>query len=193
MKTVFWLKDLGPEFKIERTEDWEDLEGDEKSYGEMIRVRQSRDSYRIGTSPITGLPHRIRYTPSNLYKVSETHLGLYLKDHRNRWQELAEITGEDFNGFDADEEDFIFPISKFTEISQVIDFRKKRKISEDQREEMRKRMKELNEEKSELQTQNPDKTIGSLNTEIAESSRGNLITRLNLSTPQKAIDGGDFP
>jgi len=125
---TFWLKDLGSQYKIERTEDWEDCEGDEKSYGEMIRVKDSKLVYRQGKNPLTGKPNRIYYMPSHLYKYSEKELGLYMKDHRNLWSKLAEITGENFNGFDPDEEDFIFPIEKFPEIAKLVHFREKRKI-----------------------------------------------------------------
>jgi len=124
---TFWLRNLGSQYKIERTEDWEDCEGEEKSYGEMIRVKDSLPTYRNGTSPLTGKPNRIFYMSSNLYKYSETELGLYMKDHRNLWPKLAEITGENFNGFDPDEEDFIFPIEKFPEVAKLIQFRQKRK------------------------------------------------------------------
>jgi len=124
---TFWLKYLGSQYKVERTEDWENCEGNEKSYGEMIRVKDSLQTYSNGTSPVTGKPNRIFYMPSNLYKYSETELGLYMKDHRNLWPKLAEITGENFNGFDPDEEDFIFPIEKFPEVAKLIQFRQKRK------------------------------------------------------------------
>jgi len=125
---TFWLKDLGSQYKIERTEDWEDCEGDEKSYGEMIRVKDSLPTYRNGASPVMGKPNRIFYMASNLYKYSEKELGLYMKDHRNLWPKLAKITGEIFNGFDPDEEDFLFPIEKFPEIAKLVQFREKRKI-----------------------------------------------------------------
>jgi len=127
---TFWLKDLGSKYKVERTEDWEDCKGDEKSYGEMIRVKDSLPTYRNGTSPVTGKPNRIFYMPSNLYKYSETVLGFYMKDHRSLWPKLAEITGENFNGFDPDEEDFIIPIEKFPEVAKLIQFRQKRKPPE---------------------------------------------------------------
>ena len=125
---TFWLKDLGSQCKVERTEDWENYQGDEKSYGEMIRVKDSKPVYRQGKDPLTGKPNRIYYMPSHLYKYSEKELGLYMKDHRNLWSKLAEITGENFNGFDPDEEDFIFPIEKFPEIAKLVHFREKRKI-----------------------------------------------------------------
>jgi len=125
---TFWLRDLSPQYKVERTEDWEDCQGDEKSYGEMIRVRDSKPVYRQGKNPLTGKPNRIYYMPSHLYKYSERELGLYMKDHRNLWPKLAKITGENFNDFDPDEEDFIFPIEKFPEIAKLVQFREKRKI-----------------------------------------------------------------
>jgi len=125
---TFWLQDLGSQFKVEKTEDWEDCQGDEKSYGEMVRVKDSLQTYRNGSSPLTGKPNKILYMSSNLYKYSETELGLYMKDHRSLWPKLAEITGEKFGKFDPDEEDFIFPIEKFPEIAKLVQFREKRKI-----------------------------------------------------------------
>jgi len=125
---TFWLRDLGSQYKVERTEDWENCEGDEKSFGEMIRVKDSKPVYRQGKNPLTGKPNRIYYMPSHLYKYSKKELGLYMKDHRNLWPKLAKITGENFNGFDPDEEDFIFPIEKFPEIAKLVQFREKRKI-----------------------------------------------------------------
>ena len=56
---TFWLRDLGTQYKVERTEDQEDCEGDEKSYGEMIRVRDSKPVYRKGINPLTGKRNRI--------------------------------------------------------------------------------------------------------------------------------------
>ena len=124
---TFWLKDLGSQYKVERTEDWEDCEGDEKSYGEMIRVKDSKPVFRQGKNPLTGKPNRIYYMPSHLYKYSETKLGLYMKDHKSVWPKLAKITGEKFGKFAPDEEDFIFPIEKFPEVAKLIQFRQKRK------------------------------------------------------------------
>jgi len=124
---TFWLKDLGSLCKVERTEDWEDCQGDEKSYGEMIRVKDSKPVFRKGINPLTGKPNRIYYMPSHLYKYSETELGLYLKDHKSVWPKLAKITGEKYGKFAPDEEDFIFPIDKFPEVAKLIQFRQKRK------------------------------------------------------------------
>jgi len=124
---TFWLRDLGPQYKVERTEDWENCEGDEKSYGEIIRVKDSKPVFRGGINPLTGKPNRIYYMPSHLYKYSETELGLYLKDHKSVWPKLAKITGEKYGKFDPHEEDFIFPIDKFPEVAKLIQFRQKRK------------------------------------------------------------------
>ena len=124
---TFWLRDLGSRYKVERTEDWENCEGDEKSYGEMIRVKDSKPVFRKGIDPLTGKPNRIYYMPSHLYKYSETELGLYLKDHKSVWPKLAKITGEKYGKFAPDEEDFIFPIEKFPEVAKLIQFRQKRK------------------------------------------------------------------
>jgi len=123
---TFWLKDLGSQYKIERTEDWEDCEGDEKSYAEMIRVKHSKPVYRKGINPLTGKPNRIYYMPSHLYKYSKTEVGLYLKDRKSVWSQLAKITAEEYGKFDPAEEDFIFPINKFPEVAKLIQFRQKR-------------------------------------------------------------------
>jgi len=124
---TFWLRDLGSQYKIDRTEDWEDCQGDEKSYGEMIRVKDSKPVFRGGINALTGKSNRIYYMPLHLYKYSETELGLYVKDHKSVWPKLAKITGEKYGKFDPHEEDFIFPIDKFSEVAKLIQFRQKRK------------------------------------------------------------------
>jgi len=124
---TFWIKDLGSQYKIEKTEDWETCQGDEKSYAEMIRVKDSKPVYRKGINPLTGEPIRIYYMPSHLYKYSETEVGLYLKDRKSVWPQLAKITEEEYGKFDPDEEDFIFPIEKFPEVAKLIQFCQKRK------------------------------------------------------------------
>jgi len=177
---TFWLKDLGSQYKIERTEDWEDCEGDEKSYGEMIRVKDSLPTYRNGTSPLTGKPNRIFYMSSNLYKYSETELGLYMKDHRSLWPKLAEITGENFNGFGPDEEDFIFPIEKFPEIAKLVQFREKRKTSESERERLRENMAKVRAKLSKSKGEISENSKGSLNTNSSGKLSGNAITRLDI-------------
>jgi hypothetical protein len=177
---TFWLRDLGSQYKVERTEDWEDCQGDEKSYGEMIRARDSLPTYRSGTSPITGKPNRILYMPSNLYKYSETELGLYMKDHRNLWPKLAEITGENFNGFDPDEEDFIFPIEKFPEIAKLVQFRQKRKTSESERERLRENMAKVRAKLSKSKDKISGNNKGFLNTNSSGKTSGNAITRLDI-------------
>ena len=163
---TFWLRDLGPEYMVERVkDDWDDCEGEDKSYAEMIRVRGSRDSYRIGKSPMTGLPNRIYFMPSNLYKYSETHLGLYMKDHQKLWPKLAEISGRVNKALDTWEEDFIFPIEKFPEVARIIQFRTKRKISDAQKERLRNMMRTLNANRSKSRDEIHDKSDRSLNTD----------------------------
>jgi len=177
---TFWLQDLGSQFKVEKTEDWEDCQGDEKSYGEMVRVKDSLQTYRKGSSPLTGKPNKILYMPSNLYKYSETELGLYMKDHRNLWPKLAEITGENFNGFDPDEEDFIFPIEKFPEIAKLVQFRQKRKTSESERERLRENMAKVRAKLSKSKDKISGNSKGSLNTNSLGKIPGNAITPLDL-------------
>jgi len=177
---TFWLQDLGSQFKVEKTEDWEDCQGDEKSYGEMVRVKDSLQTYRNGSSPLTGKPNKIFYMSSNLYKYSETELGLYMKDHRSLWPKLAEITGENFNGFDPDEEDFIFPIEKFPEIAKLVQFRQKRKTSESERERLRENMAKVRAKLSKSKDKISGNSKGSLNTNSSGKISGNAITRLDL-------------
>ena len=124
---TFWLRNLGSQYKVERTEDWEDCQGDDKSYGEMIRVKDSKPVYRKGIDPLTGKSNRIYYMPSHLYKYSEKKLGPYIKDHKSVWSQLAKITAEEYGKFDPAEEDFTFPIEKFPEVAKLIQFRQKRK------------------------------------------------------------------
>ncbi len=187
MKKVFLLKDLGKQFLVERTEDYDDCQGDEKSYGEMIRVKWSRESFMLGTNPLTGLPHKVRYMPSHLYKYSETHLALYMKDHKSLWSKLAEITGVNFYDFDCCEEDFMFPISKFLEVSKIITFRQRRNISEEQKEKLRKRLVELNANKLKGKTGFIDKSDRSLNTNFAYSDSGSVINSPGSQSSQKSI------
>ena len=177
---TFWLKDLGSQYKIERTEDWEDCEGDEKSYGEMIRVKDSKLVYRQGKNPLTGKPNRIYYMPSHLYKYSEMELGLYMKDHRNLWSKLAEITKEDFGQFDADEEDFIFPMEKFPEVAKLVQFREKRKISEEERKRLRENIAKVRIKRLRNTDKISGKNDGSLNTNFSGKIPTHIITSLDL-------------
>ena len=176
---IFWLKELGPDFKIERTEDWDDCVGSEKSYAEMIRVRGSHESSRIGTSPITGLPNKIHFMPSNLYKYSESHLGLYMKDHRNTWPVLAEITGNYYSTFDPWAETFIFPIERFPEVAKFLEFRRRRQISPEQRKKLSERMRFVRESKGK-KSGSPDVKSNeqniSLNTDFNDSTNEGKIT-----------------
>jgi len=177
---TFWLKDLGSQYKIERTEDWEDSEGYEKSYSEIIRVKDSEPVKHKGRNPLTKKLNKIYYMPSHLYKYSETELGLYMKDHKSIWAQLAEITGEQFNEFDRDEEDFIFPIEKFPEIAKLVQFREKRKISESERERLRKNMAKVRAKLSKSKNKISGNSRGSLNTNSSGKTSGNVITRLGL-------------
>ena len=177
---TFWLIDLGPQYKVERTEDWENCQGDEKSYGEMIRVRDSKPVYRQGKDPLTGKPNRIYYMPSHLYKYSEKELGLYMKDHKDLWPRLAEITKEDFGQFDTDEEDFIFPIDKFPEIAKLVQFREKRKISEEEMKRLRENMAKVRAKRLRNTDKISGKNDGSLNTDFSGKISGNVITSLDL-------------
>ncbi|WP_343577395.1 hypothetical protein [Mycobacterium sp.] len=65
--------------------------------------------------------------PSNAYEYSNKEFALYLKDHKNKWNELLNIAGIKNNGYLEDEELFlIFPNNKFEEVSKVLHFIKKR-------------------------------------------------------------------
>jgi len=176
---TFWLKDLGSQYKVERTEDWEDCEGDEKSYGEMIRVKDSKPVYRQGKDPLTGKPNRIYYMPSHLYKYSEKELGLYMKDHKYLWPRLAEITKEDFGQFDTDEEDFIFPMEKFPEVAKLVQFREKRKISEEERKRLRENIAKVRAKRLKNTDKISGKNDGSLNTDFSGKPSGLIITNLD--------------
>jgi len=113
---TFWLRDLGSQYKVEKTEDWDCCEGNEKSYGEMIRVRGSRPEP----------PYFM--VPSHLYKYSETELGLYLKDRKNYWRPLGRILNQNIDVHDT-EIMIHFPIAKFADVAQIVPFiRKKTRI-----------------------------------------------------------------
>jgi len=110
---TFWLRDLGSQYKVEKTEDWDCCEGNEKSYGEMIRIR--------GSSPEP--PYFM--VPSHLYKYSETELGLYLKERKNLWRPLGKILNQRIDIHDA-ELMIHFPISRFNEVAEIVPFVRKR-------------------------------------------------------------------
>jgi len=177
---TFWLRDLGSQYKIERTEDWADSEGYERSYTEIIRVKDSMPVKHKGRDPLTSKLNKIHYMPSHLYKYSETELGLYMKDHRSIWAQLAEITGEQFNEFDRDEEDFIFPIEKFPEIAKLVQFRQKRKTSESERERLRENIAKVRANRLRNRDKISGKNDGSLNTNSSGKTLGNVITQLDL-------------
>lgn len=168
---TFWLRDLGLQYRIERNEDWGDCQGIERSYGEMIRVRNSRATARKEMSPVTGSVHDQQYGPSNVSKYSESHLILHMKDHQRTWKPLAVITGEDFSqGLDRYEEEFIFPIEKFPEICGVVKFRERRRISVEQREALRERMVLLRVRRRTNLTGNHRQNDASLSTNLRTSN-----------------------
>jgi hypothetical protein len=110
---TFWLRDLGSQYKVEKTEDWDCCEGNEKSYGEMIRVRGSRPEP----------PYFM--VPSHLYKYSETELGLYLKERKNLWRPLGRILNQNIDVHDT-EIMIHFPIAKLADVAQIVPFVRKR-------------------------------------------------------------------
>ena len=165
-KKVLWLRNLG-DYRIYRDEDYNDVRGDDKSYCQYIRVYGSKEGIKKGDWTM----------PSNLYKYSETHLGLYMKDRNRKWPLLAEITRENFNGFDHLEEEFIFPISKFPEVEKIIKFVPKRKMSDQRKAKLR---EVINRSKPWLRKREIKGTIeGSLNTNIEEKKSGNATTPLS--------------
>lgn len=101
---TFQLKSLGP-YRVERTEDPGD-HGD-RSYSEIIRVKGS------GPSPPGFL------IPSHIYKYSESHIAIYLKDHKNAWRDLSRMLGQNI---DISDEEIIltFPLSRFQDVAGVI-------------------------------------------------------------------------
>jgi hypothetical protein len=109
---TFWLRDLGSQYKVEKTEEYIPW-GSDNSYAEMIRVRKSRDN-----PPIFQVP-------SHLYKYSETELGLYLKDRKNLWRPLGRILNERIDISDA-ELMIHFPIARFADIARIVPFVRKR-------------------------------------------------------------------
>lgn len=144
MRRVFWLKDLGSQYIVENAEDWKDCTRTAKSYAEMIRVKGSRDCYRVGKDPITGMPHRVRYMASHISKHSENTLALYMKDHKKLWRILAEIEGRESMDFYRNEEEFIIPVERFSEVPQIIKFREKWKFTPERREELMLQMMGIN-------------------------------------------------
>ena len=109
------LSQLGP-YRVEKTEEYDFAEISGKSYCEMIRVRGS-----ISDPP--GFT-----TPSHLYKYSETHVGLYLKDKKNLWRPLGKLLDKKIDISDQ-EMDFIFPVELFSEVAKIVPFIRKRGLS----------------------------------------------------------------
>ncbi len=124
------LSQLGP-FKIEKAEDYDYAEISGKSYCEMIRVKGS-----ISDPP--GFT-----TPSHLYKYSETHVGLYLKDKKNLWRPLGKLLNVQVVISDQ-EMDFIFPVEMFKEVSKIVPFVRKRGQSNLSEDEKKERINRLN-------------------------------------------------
>ena len=136
------LKDLGP-YRVERTDDYE--MSDDRTYGEMIRVRGSRV-----TPPYFKLP-------SHLYKFSETELALYMKDRKNLWRALGKLLHQDVDIHEI-EAIFVFPVSKCSEVARIVPFVKKalRKnpMTEDEKMEMRERLSKAREKRLSRLNQN---------------------------------------
>ncbi|MCL4480778.1 MAG: hypothetical protein M1113_04765 [Candidatus Thermoplasmatota archaeon] len=110
MKDSFSLRELGS-YRIERSEDYDTSE--DKTYGEMIRVRGSKPKP----------PYFM--VPSHIYKHSESELGPYLKDPKNTWRAISKVLDTDI---DISDEEIVlhFPVSMSPKISSVIKFVKKR-------------------------------------------------------------------
>lgn len=97
------LSDLG-NFRIEKTEDFEFHE--DKSYGELIRVRGS------DWDPL------FHGVPSHIYKYSERELGLYLRDHKHILPALEKALGTPIPK--DDEIIIVFPVSYFKQVAKVL-------------------------------------------------------------------------
>ena len=133
---TFQLKSLGP-YRIERTEEY--IPGaQENSYAEMIRIRGSKPEPPVFM------------VPSHLYKYSESELGLYLKERKNRWRELGELLGVEI---DIHDNELIvnFPISMFSKVSEIVPFvRKALRKNPLTEEEKRKMVLNLHRERSSM-------------------------------------------
>ena len=101
---TFSVRALGS-YRVDRTEDPGDY-GD-RSYSEIIRVKGSRPD------PPGFL------MPSHVYKYSESHLGIYLKDHKNAWRDLSRMLGQSIDISD-EEIIIIFPLSIFKDVTRII-------------------------------------------------------------------------
>ena len=98
------LKTLGP-YRVDRAEYPSD-HGD-RSYSEIIRVK--------GSNPDP--PGFL--IPSHIYKYSESHLAIYLKDHKNAWRDLSRMLGQIIDITD-EETIIVFPLSAFQDVAKVI-------------------------------------------------------------------------
>jgi len=164
---TFWLRDLGSQYKVEKTEDWDYCEGNEKSYGEMIRVRGSRPEP----------PYFL--VPSRLYKYSETKSGLYLKERKNLWCPLGRILNQRIDIHDA-ELVIHFPISRFNEVAEIVPFVRKR--GSGVQSESFKEARRL----TQFRAKNGDKS-GQNDPNLKDSEPSNAITRLD------SFDGEKLP
>jgi len=167
---TFWLRDLGSQYKVEKTEDWDCCEGNEKSYGEMIRIR--------GSSPEP--PYFM--VPSHLYKYSETELALYMKDHKNYWRPLGKILNQNIDVHDA-ELVIHFSISKFSEVARVVPFVRKRTrirpMTEDEKKRSALVLEQYRQRRRDIMKEN--------DSNLKDNELSNAITRLD------SFDGGKLP
>jgi len=165
---TFWLRDLASRYKVEKTEDWDCCEGNEKSYGEMIRIR--------GSSPEP--PYFM--VPSHLYKYSETELALYMKDHKNYWRPLGKILNQRIDIHDA-ELVIHFPISRFNEIAEIVPFVRKRgqrDLAESEKRDRRQRLGIYVRAPRKIEEKEPN---------LKDNEPSDAITRLDF------FDGGNPP
>ena len=134
------LSQLGP-YRIEKTEEYDYAETSGKSYCEMIRVRGSASDPPYFT------------TQSHLYKYSETHVGLYLKDKKNLWRPLGKLLNVKIDISD-EEMDFIFPIEMFPKVAEIVPFIRKKMRKTPLSKEERERASHLREKRTDIMKQN---------------------------------------
>jgi len=157
---TFQLSRLGP-FRVERSEEY--IPGGlDNSYAEMIRVRGSK-----ADPPIF-------MVPSHLYKYSETELGLYLKELKNRWRPLGRILDQRFDISGA-ELMIHFPISKFSEVAGIVPFVRKRTrikpMTEDERRRATLNLNQYHQRRWNIMKENDSK--------LKDNELSNVITRLD--------------
>ena len=100
---------------MEKTEEYPEIE--DNTYAKMIRGSKLEPPFFT--------------VPSNLYKFSETALGIYFKDHKPLWKILRSKRFKDVNGHEIDmhetEAIILIPVDRFNEI-QIILFLIRKKI-----------------------------------------------------------------